>query len=130
MIIAYTAGAVPLAIWLMREFFAKIPVVLEEAAIIDGANRYRIWWSILLPIVKPGLAATYILTIIATWNEYLFALILSTANTQTMPILLASQLSVRGKLVVILIMILPVVAVAVFLQRFVLRGLLSGSVKG
>ncbi len=135
MIIAYTTGAVPVAVWLMREFFSKIPVVLEESAIIDGATRYRIWWSILLPIVKPGLAATYVLTIIATWNEYLFALFLSTANTQTMPILVASQLTVQGTQwwtmsVVILIMVLPVVAVAIYLQRFVISGLLSGSVKG
>ena len=85
--------------------------------------------------VKPGLAATYVITIIATWNEYLFALFLSTANTQTMPILVASQLTVQGTQwwtmsVVILIMVLPVVAVAIFLQRFVISGLLGGSVKG
>ena len=135
LIIAYSTGAIPIAIWLMKEFFAKIPIALEESAIIDGATRYRIWWSIILPLVKPGLAATYIITIISTWNEYLFALFLSTSNTQTLPMHVAGQLTVKGTQwwsmsVIIIIMLLPVLFIAVFLQRFVLSGLLSGSVKG
>ena len=135
LIIAYSTGAIPIAIWLMKEFFVKIPVELEESAIIDGATRYRIWWSIILPLVKPGLAATYIITLISTWNEYLFALFLSTSNTQTLPMHVAGQLTVKGTQwwsmsVVIIIMLMPVLFIAIFLQRFVLSGLLSGSVKG
>lgn len=135
MIIAYSTGAIPIAIWLMKEFFNKIPTALEESAVIDGATRYRIWWSILLPLVKPGLAATYIILIIQTWNEYLFALFLSTSNTQTLPMHVAGQLTVKGTQwwsmsVIILIMLFPIFIIALFLQKFVLRGLLSGSIKG
>ena len=135
MIIAYSTGAIPIAVWLMKEFFKKIPVALEESAVIDGASRYRIWWSIMLPLVKPGLAATYIITIISTWNEYLFALFLSTSNTQTLPMHVAGQLTVKGTQwwsmsVIIIIMLFPILFIALFLQKFVLSGLLSGSVKG
>ena len=102
---------------------------------IDGATRYRISWSVVLPLSGPGLAATFILVLILAWNEYLLALFLSSANAQTMPLLVAAQNATRGPQwwymsVLIIVMILPVTAFAVVLERFITRGLLIGAVKG
>ena len=102
---------------------------------IDGASRYRIFWSIVLPLSTPGLAATFILVLIMTWNEYLLALFLSSANAQTLPLLIAAQNATRGPQwwsmsVLIIVMIVPVVLLAIALERFISRGLLIGAVKG
>lgn len=135
LIATYTAVNLPIVVWLMRDFFATIPVDLEESAQIDGASKLRIFFGIVLPLAKPGLAATFLLVLILSWNEYLLALFLSTANAQTMPLLVAAQNATRGPQwwymsVLIVIMIAPVVAITVLLQKYIARGLLIGAVKG
>jgi multiple sugar transport system permease protein len=67
--VTYVAANIPIVVWLMRDFFDSIPLELEEAALVDGCSRYRIFWSIVLPLSKPGLAATFILVLIMAWNE-------------------------------------------------------------
>jgi len=133
--VTYVAANIPIVVWLMRDFFDTIPLELEEAALVDGCSRYRIFWSIVLPLAKPGLAATFILVLIMAWNEYLFALFLSSANAQTLPLTVAAQNATRGPQwwymsVLIIIMILPVSALALLLSRYITRGLLIGAVKG
>jgi multiple sugar transport system permease protein len=133
--ITYVAVNLPIVVWLMRDFFDSVPVDLEESASLDGASRYRIFFTIVLPLAKPGLAATFLLVLILCWNEYLLALFLSTADAQTLPLLIAAQNATRGPQwwymsVLIIIMITPVIAIAVVLQRFITRGLLIGAVKG
>jgi multiple sugar transport system permease protein len=135
LIATYTAVNLPIVVWLMRDFMAGIPIELEESAEIDGASRFRIFFLIVLPLVRPGLAATSLLVLILAWNEYLLALFLSTANAQTMPILVAAQNATRGPQwwymsVLIIIMIAPVVAITVLLQKQIARGLLVGAMKG
>jgi len=135
LIVTYVAANIPIVVWLMRDFFDSIPVELEEAALVDGCSRYRIFWSIVLPLSKPGLAATFILVLIMAWNEYLFALFLSSANAQTLPLTVAAQNATRGPQwwymsVLIIIMIVPVSALALLLARYITRGLLIGAVKG
>jgi multiple sugar transport system permease protein len=135
LIITYVAVNIPIVVWLMRDFFFSIPLELEEAALVDGATRYRIFWSVVLPLARPGLAATFILVLIMAWNEYLLALFLSSANAQTMPLLVAAQNATRGPQwwymsVLIVVMILPVTILAILLERFITRGLLIGAVKG
>ena len=135
LIITYVAVNIPIVVWLMRDFFFSIPLELEEAALVDGATRYRIFWSVVLPLSRPGLAATFILVLIMAWNEYLLALFLSSANAQTMPLLVAAQNATRGPQwwymsVLIIVMILPVTVLAILLERFITRGLLIGAVKG
>jgi multiple sugar transport system permease protein len=135
LIATYTAVNLPIAVWLMRDFMAGIPIELEESAAIDGASRFRIFFMIVLPLVRPGLAATSLLVLILAWNEYLLALFLSTANAQTMPILVAAQNATRGPQwwymsVLIIIMIAPVVVLTVVLQKQIARGLLIGAIKG
>jgi multiple sugar transport system permease protein len=135
LIITYTAVNLPIVVWLMRDFFESIPLDLEESASLDGASRYRVFFTIILPLSKPGLAATFLLVLILCWNEYLIALFLSTAKAQTLPLLIAAMNATRGPQwwymsVVIIIMITPIVAITVVLQRFITRGLLIGAVKG
>ncbi len=135
MIATYVAVNLPIVVWLMRDFFAGVPIDLEESAEIDGASRQRIFWTIVLPLTKPGLVATSLLVFILAWNEYLLALFLSTARAQTMPLLIAAQNATRGPQwwymsVLILIMIAPVVILTVLLQKQIARGLLVGAVKG
>lgn len=136
LILTYCVINLPIVIWLMFDFFSAIPKDLEESAQLDGASRFRTFLEIVLPMTKPGLAATTILVMILSWNEYLLALFISTAKAQTMPILVAAMnAGERGILwwsmsVVIITMIVPVVAMALVLQRFISKGVLLGAVKG
>jgi multiple sugar transport system permease protein len=135
LIITYTAVNLAIVVWLMRDYFQTIPIEIEECAAIDGASRFRIFWSIVLPLSVPGLVATFLFVLVFTWNEYLLALFLSSANAQTLPLTVAAQNATRGPQwwymsVLILIMILPVVIIAMLLERYIARGLLVGSIKG
>jgi len=135
LIIVYVAVNLPIVIWLMRDYFLTIPKELEECAAVDGASRYRIFWSIVLPVSLPGLVATFLFVLVFAWNEYLVALFLSGAAAQTLPLTVAAQNATRGPQwwymsVLILIMIVPVIAIAIMLERYIARGLLVGAVKG
>ena len=120
----------------MYDFFNSIPRDLEESAQLDGATMIMTFREIVLPLSRTGLAATTLLVMIFSWNEYLFALFLSTTKAQTLPILVAAMnAGERGILwwtmsVAIIIMIIPVVALAVILQKYISKGLLVGAVKG
>jgi multiple sugar transport system permease protein len=135
LIITYVATNLPIVIWLMRDYFQTIPLELEECASIDGASSYRIFHTIVLPISVPGLVATFLFVLVFAWNEYLLALFLSSANAQTLPLTVAAQNATRGPQwwymsVLILIMILPVIGMAIALERYISRGLLVGAIKG
>ncbi len=135
LIITYATANLPIVVWLMFDFFAAVPKEIEESAQIDGATRFAILFGIVMPLVAPGIVATGLLVLILSWNEYLFALFLSTANAQTMPLLVAAQNATRGPQwwnmsVLILIMIFPVMVLTLTLQRFIVKGILVGAVKG
>ncbi len=135
LVITYVATNLPIVIWLMRDYFASLPRELEESAAVDGASVYRIVRSIVLPISVPGLVATFLIVLVFAWNEFLIALVLTSANAQTMPLQVAAQNATRGPQwwamsVLILIMIVPVVLMAIVLERYITRGLLIGALKG
>ena len=135
LIATYTAVNLPIVVWLTRDFFAAIPRDLEESAEIDGASKFRVFFTIALPLVRSGLVATFLLVLILAWNEYLLALFLSNADAQTMPVLVSAQNTTRGPQwwnmsVLIVVMIAPVIVIATFLQKHIARGLLVGAVKG
>lgn len=134
-ILTYTTVNLPIVVWLMYDFFVSIPKDIEESAGLDGASKFRIFYEMVLPLSKPGLAATSLLVLILSWNEYLLALFLSTAKAQTIPLLVAAQNATRGPQwwymsVLILIMIVPVILLTILLQRLISKGLLLGAVKG
>ena len=136
LIIIYAVANLPIVVWLMHDFFASLPIELEESAQLDGATRFYIFREIVLPLTRPGLAATILLTLILNWNEYLFAVFLATAKSQTMPITVAAKnAGEKGVLwwemsAIIVVMIIPVIVMAIVLQRFIQRGVLLGAVKG
>jgi multiple sugar transport system permease protein len=136
MIIIYAVANLPIVVWLMHDFFAGLPIELEESAQLDGATRFGIFWDIVLPLTRPGLAAVTLLTLILNWNEYLFAVFLTTSRALTMPIMVAAKnAGERGTLwwemcAVIVVMIIPVIIAAIILQRFIAKGVLLGAVKG
>ncbi len=136
LIIIYAVANLPIVVWLMHDFFAGLPIELEESAQLDGATRFGIFWDIVLPLTRPGLAATTLLTLILNWNEYLFAVFLTTSKAITMPIMVAAKNSGEKGILwwemcaVIVVMIIPVIFAAIILQRFIAKGVLLGAVKG
>jgi multiple sugar transport system permease protein len=136
LIVVYAVANLPIVVWLMHNFFAALPIELEESAQLDGATRFAIFWDIVLPLTRPGLAATTLLVLILSWNEYLFAVFLATAKVQTMPIMVAAKnAGEKGVFwwemcAIIVVMIIPVIIMAILLQRFIAKGVLQGAVKG
>lgn len=135
LIVTYVATNLPIVVWLMRDYFSTVPIELEESAAVDGASPYRAFRSIVLPVSMPGLVATFLFVLVFAWNEYLLALFLSSARAQTLPLTVAAQNATRGPQwwymsVLILIMIIPVILVAIALERYISRGVLVGAVKG
>ena len=136
LITVYAVANLPIVVWLMYDFFSSLPIELEESAQLDGATRFGIFWDIVLPLTRPGLAATTLLTLILNWNEYLFAVFLATSKVQTMPIMVAAKnAGEKGVLwwemcAIIVVMIIPVIIMAIILQRFIAKGVLLGAVKG
>lgn len=132
--LCYIAFSLPLVVWLMRDFFEAVPQEVEEAAIVDDVPVWRIFLQIVLPMAMPGLAATFMITLAFVWNEYLFALFLTNTKWQTLPILVASQISQRGDewwalSTAALIAIMPMVVMVWILGRMMRSGLLLGSIK-
>lgn len=135
LVVTYATVNLPIVVWIMYDFFNALPRDLEESAAMDGASRMVIFLTVALPLARAGLAAVFLLVWILSWNEYLLALFLSTADSQTMPLLVAAQNATRGPQwwymsALIVLMIVPVIALAMLLMRFIRRGFLVGAVKG
>ena len=134
MIIIYTGFSLPITVWFMQSYFKQIPLALEEAAFVDGASRLDIFLRVALPLVTPGLIATFLLTFSFVWNEYLFAVVITTSNATTLPIMIASQQGELGTswwniCAISIISIVPMVIVAIVLQKRLVTGLLGGAVR-
>jgi multiple sugar transport system permease protein len=134
LVIAYLTFNLPFAIWIMNAFFADLPESLEEAARVDGASDFQIFWRIALPLVAPGTATTAILCLVFAWNDYSFAQTFSGPESQTLP-LSASQLITQtgidwGQLTAIgTIVALPMVVIGLAVRRWLVEGLTLGAVK-
>ena len=135
LIVVYAAFNVTIVVWMMESFFRDIPVDLEEAAMVDGDTRFTAFRRIVLPLAAPGLVATGIFAAITTYNEFLFALVLtSTPAAETMPIGAATligrinvdwgAMSAAG-----VVGALPIVIFSIFVQKHLVRGLTMGAVK-
>jgi multiple sugar transport system permease protein len=135
LILTHTSFALPLVVWMMHSFFQELPRELEEAAVIDGATRFQAFRLVALPLVIPGLAVTAVLTIFFSWNEFLFALVLSGPTTQTVPIGVSAFVGTvsvdwgRSSAAAVIAMI-PMFVIGLAIQPFLVRGLAFGAVKG
>jgi multiple sugar transport system permease protein len=133
--LAHVTFNLPFVILIMRSIFAEMPKEIEEAARVDGASDLQIFRKIALPLAGPGLVAATLITFAFSWNEFLFALILSGPSSQTLPLLIGAGEGVRSLdfpsvSVRALVAILPPVILAVLTQRWIVRGLTLGAVKG
>jgi len=134
LILAYTFVNLPFVIWMMRAFFKELPEEIEEAALIDGCSRLRVLWSNALPLVAPGLATTFLLAVLFSWNEFLFAVKLTSFNTATLPALISSFIIDRGlqwgsMSAAGTAALAPMILVALLVQRWIVSGLTLGSIK-
>jgi multiple sugar transport system permease protein len=136
LILIYTTFNLPFVVWMMQGFFHEVPRELEEAAMMDGDSRMGALVRVVLPVTKPGLAATAVFCLIVAWNEFLFALILTqTSASTTLPVAIASRvtqyeikwgaMSAAG-----VVAMVPVLVFAGMAQRYLVRGLSLGGVKG
>ena len=137
LVVVYVALALPFGIWMLRGFVAAVPVELEEAAYLDGATWGRMFRSILLPLVAPGLVATTIFSFITAWNEFVFAMTLLGGETQnyTVAIGLRSFFGQHSNdwgaiMAASTIITVPVMIFFILVQRRLASGLTSGAVKG
>ena len=135
LVLAHTSTAVPLAMLLMAAFFEGIPKELEEAARMDGCNRFGAFWHIVLPVMPSGLAITALFSFIASWNEFLYALLLTAQSSKSAPIVIAEFNSVYGlawgpMTAAAVLYSLPVILVTIVLQKQIVGGLTFGAVKG
>jgi multiple sugar transport system permease protein len=134
LIILYLSFSLSLVIWMMRGFIGDVPPALEECAMVDGTNRLGAMVRITLPLVAPGLAATAILSLLFNWNEFLFAVTLTTQTARTAPVaaslFLSSHVVVWGNLAAACVLIAgPIFVFALLVQRHLVRGLVSGAVR-
>jgi arabinogalactan oligomer/maltooligosaccharide transport system permease protein len=136
LMLVYATTAIPFCVWTLKGYFDSLPRDLEEAARIDGASPWRTFWSVMLPLAKPGLAVTALFSFMTAWNEFILASTFMTEEAAyTLPVLLKSSvgkysadwgLFAAGAIVTSL----PVMALFYFLQKFLVGGLTAGSVKG
>jgi N,N'-diacetylchitobiose transport system permease protein len=137
LIVVYTAFALPVTIWLLRNFVAAVPREMEEAAAIDGAGPVRVFWKILLPLVAPGLVATSVFAFIFAHNEFIFALTFLGVDTAkfTLPLYVQYFYGRNGAnwgaiMAASTLFTIPVLAFFLLLQRRLSAGLIAGAVKG
>ncbi len=135
MIILYTLTTLPLTIWLMPVYFRDIPVSLREAAIIDGCTEWQAFTRVMLPLVKASIAATAIMCMVLTWNEFLIALIMSGRNSQTLPVAVTSFMTFHGTewgpmCAAATIIMIPMIIFGFFVQKYFARGMVNGAIKG
>lgn len=134
-ILVYTAINIPFVVWILQSFIEQVPRPLEEAARIDGANFYQVFFLVVLPLIKPGLAAAAIFTFRIAWNEFILALVLTNRFTRTMPVKVSlfinehniewGQIMAVGTLIAI-----PPLIFTFMASRQIITGMTAGAVKG
>lgn len=135
LIIAYTTFNLSFVVLVMKGFFEEVPVELEEAALIDGASRISAFFKITVPLAKPGIIACSIFCLIFSWNEFLFALILSVSkNSKTLPVAAGDFITAYainwGPLFACgVIILIPVIVFTLIVQKYIARGLTLGALK-
>jgi len=135
LILVYVAMNLPFTIWILYGFIAQIPKELEEAAVIDGCNPYQVFFRVVLPLIRPGLAAAAIFTFRIAWNEFILSLVLTNRYTRTLPVATSLFLTDHGiqwgKIMAMGTLIaLPPLIFTFIAARQIITGLTAGAVKG
>jgi multiple sugar transport system permease protein len=134
-ILIYVAMNLPFVIWILQSFIVQVPKSLEEAARVDGAGPFQVFFKVVLPLIKPGLAAAAIFTFRIAWNEYLLASALADRDTKTVPILIVnntSEFSIEWGVIMAtgMLLAIPPILFTLFASRQIITGMTAGAVKG
>jgi multiple sugar transport system permease protein len=136
LILSYTTFALPITIWILKDYFRTVPRELEDAARVDRCGWFRMMWTVFLPISAPGLVAAAIFSFMTAWNEFMFALYLtSTPNAQTIPVIAANFATDLNTQVTLMaaagvLAVVPPLVLVLICQRLIVQGMAAGSVKG
>jgi ABC-type glycerol-3-phosphate transport system permease component len=136
LVLVYLMVTFPVAIWLLKGFFDKIPIEIEEAAIVDGCSVPQLLWRVVLPMARPALIAVAMYSFILAWNEFLFALVFTNGlERRPLSVALAFFIDENGirwgeLMAASIVMSIPAILVFTFAQRMLVRGLSDGAVKG
>ena len=136
LILLYTVFALPWTVWMMYTYFRQMPVELEQAALVDGCTRWQALWKVAVPLAAPGIVSAAAFAFIFSWTEFLFALVLTSTNAVTLPVVLAGYVGLfQGNLwgetaAMTLISLIPALLLGILLQRHLVRGLTMGAVQG
>lgn len=135
LIVSHLIVTLPIVTWLMIGFFEDLPYELEEAARVDGSSMVGTFWRISLPLTKPGIAVSAILSFIFSWNNFMFSLVLTSTNTKTLPVAVFnfmgySNINYGAISAAAAVITLPVILLALSVQRHIVQGLTIGGVKG
>lgn len=134
LILVYTAMNLPLVVWLLRDYFAELPVEIEESALVDGCSRLGAFIRIALPLAVPGLAVAFLFSFVFAWNEFIFALTLTFNTAKTLPFQLAGNVTLRGPRYWDIAaqgatVMIPPMIIALLAAKYIVRGLTLGAVK-
>ncbi len=134
LIITYITFNIPFIIWILIGFFQGVPKELEESAMVDGCNRFTAFIRIILPISLPGILSAGVFSFVLSWNEFLFALILTGKKSKTLPVAVSGLITQQGTQIgavcaAVILIILPMVILYFGLRTFLIKGLVAGAVK-
>lgn len=135
LILAHMLVGLPFIVWVMVPFFESIPRELTEAAVVDGASAIRAFVTVVLPLSGPGIVTAAILSFVFSWNNFMFSIVLASSRTRTVPVAIYNfisyaQIDWGGLMAAAVVITLPVLLLAIVTQRYVIRGLTAGAVKG
>lgn len=135
LILAHFLVALPLIIWIMIPYFEALPKELEQAASVDGCSRIGTFYKIMLPLSAPGILTCSLLAFIFSWNNFIFALVLCTNETKTLPTAVFNFISYTdvnwtGLMAAAVVITSPILVIALVLQKYIVSGLTAGAVKG
>ena len=135
LILAHMLVGLPFIVWVMVPFFESIPRELTEAAVVDGASAMRAFVSVVLPLSGPGIVTASILSFVFSWNNFMFSVVLASSKTRTVPVAIYNfisyaQIDWGGLMAAAVVITLPVLVLAIVTQRYVIRGLTAGAIKG
>ncbi len=135
LILSHLLVGMPFIVWVMVPFFENIPRELQEAATVDGANVVQTFLRVILPLSGPGIVTGSILSFVFSWNNFMFSIVLATSRTKTVPVAIYNfisyaQIDWGGLMAAAVVITLPILLLTFITQRYIIRGLTSGAVKG
>jgi multiple sugar transport system permease protein len=134
LVLAYTTFNLPFALWLIKGFFDDIPVEIEEAAFVDGDTHWKVFGKIALPLAKPGIVSAFVLCVLLSWNDFLFAAILGGAPAKTVPVgiteLQTTSYIKWGPInAATIILVVPMIFLGILIRKYLVQGLTMGAVR-